>query len=139
MDAKDHPVRGTADRPAVIIHSGSTNSPPLTIIIHESGDVEYSNRPFPRADAAGDLPPAIGAVPADLAVRFYRHLRAAAPLSQYEDRGCVKSVSFGYSLRVVYRGERGPDLACPITDPRLTVLLQDVTAIEQAVRRMMLA
>jgi len=52
------------------------------------------------------------------------------------DRGCVKSTSFGYSLRVEYRGERSPDLACPVTDPRLAVLVADIGDIERAVGRM---
>lgn len=138
MDADAPAGPETADAPAVIVHSGSTNAPGFEIRVHESGKTECRRRPHrsSRRDLARTPGRRVGAVPAALSSRFFQHLREAVPLSQYEDRGCVKSASFGYSLRVEYRGERSPDLACPVTDPRLAVLVADIGDIERAVGRM---
>jgi hypothetical protein len=120
--------------PALIINSGSTNTPGYQITLYESGRAEYMRWPR-RIPEPGTPAPVITTrvVPGDLASGFFRDLRAALPFSQYEDKGCAKSASFGFSLHVKYKDEQSPDLECPVSDPRLHALVKDVYAVEQAV------
>lgn len=119
--------------PVSVVHSGSTNSPGFEMTVYESGRVEcmrWSKRP-PGPETPRGTVMTTTVVPYELASRFFRDLREALPLSQYEDKRCFKSASFGFTLRIRYRGEQSPDLACPVSDPRLLALVRDVHDIEQ--------
>jgi len=87
---------------AVIVRSASTNSAGYTIVVHP----DYS------ADVTIEGATTHAAVPAAQAKWLFEKLAAAGPLEALAARHCMKSVSFGTSLTVSYRGEGSPDLSC---------------------------
>ena len=96
---------------AVIVNSGSTNTPGYRILVKTSGDAEYSVEPRrhgPR-NAATQMQRRILSA---LVQRFYSDLKAAMPFSALPHRGCMKSVSSGTTLRIEFDSEQTPDLSC---------------------------
>src|ERR1051325_11677971 len=68
-------------------------------------------------------------MPLELVQKFFSDLRAARPLSQLElETPCAKSISFGTSTYISYKGELSPDLSCS-TDQRATVLVEDIKSM----------
>ena len=98
------PVDANAD----IVNSGSTNTSGYVIHVSRSGAVIVelqSGGPARKATVASAL-----------AGRFFAALDAAEPLAAAQAGGCMKSASFGYSIKVNYGGESTPDLTCPVGD-----------------------
>jgi hypothetical protein len=98
---------------ADIVNSGSTNTVGYMIHVNRSGSVVV--------DLQNGGPPRKTTVPPELAGRFFAALEAAEPLGSAPIGKCMKSASFGYSLRVRYGGEITPDLTCPASDPERTL------------------
>jgi hypothetical protein len=88
---------------AVIFDTGSTNASGYRIVIGRTGAAEFVDGSM-RAS---------GHVDADLTGAFFRHASEAMPLSKMRIAPCMKSVSFGSSMYVWWRGQRSPDLMCP--------------------------
>jgi hypothetical protein len=61
-------------------------------------------------------------------------LKAAGPLNKLPVPHCMKSVSFGTSLFIEYKGARSPDLSCPQPDPRMAALKKDAMEIMNAAK-----
>lgn len=104
---------------AVIMDTGSTNTPAYRIVITAQGSLEYASA-FKQTTAA---------VSPNLAHTFFSDLAKAAPLDRLPSAPCMKSVSFGSSLFVWSRkAGRSPDLLCP-TDERGASLARDAQQI----------
>lgn len=106
---------------AVILDTGSSNTLGYRIVVQPSGSAEYV---MGDATHGGRLPNA-------LAVRFFRDLSAAMPLSQLRANQCMKSASFGISLFVWWRGQRSPDVSCS-GPPEVAALNADLSGIASA-------
>jgi hypothetical protein len=102
---------------AVILNTGSTNALGYRIVIQQSGAAEYIN---------GDKR-AMATVPAATTTKFFTDLQAAMPLKVHPMIHCMKSVSFGTSLFVWWKGARSYDLTCGTN-----VLTGDAYAVAQA-------
>ena len=119
------PLRGADD--AVIVSSGSTNTPGFRIVVERSGKTFYT--PMPRKSDTQAKSRSLN-LPQALVTRLYSDLDAGKPLAELPRGGCMKSASFGSSLTVEFAGERTPDLSCPDHgNPRLQALIKDAGEI----------
>jgi hypothetical protein len=111
---------------AVIKDTGSTNRRPFQITIRKSGEVTFASkgqRPLSERHR--------GTVPPDLAKQFFTDLEASMPLSRLpRENNCMKSVSFGSSTYITYRGETSPDIQC--LPKKFKKLLNDYEAIRNS-------
>jgi hypothetical protein len=109
---------------AVIVNSGSTNTPAYRIVVDRSGTATYNTT---RGEAsASKLPQAV-------AERFYKDLDAAKPLSGLHAPKCLKSASFGSTLIVEFGGDKSPDLSCGDGGSgKLAALIRDTGEITKA-------
>lgn len=106
---------------AVIMNTGSTNTPGYRIVVQPDGSAEY----------VADTGRATASISQALAQQFFADLKAAGPLGDLESMPCMKSVSFGTSLFVWWKeGGRSPDLSCP-AGPHGGVLAADAAKIAQ--------
>ena len=103
---------------AVMLVTGSTNTPGYRIVVQRGGDAEFV-KGAERATAR---------VSADLARALFADLAAAMPLSELHAARCMKSASFGASTFVYWRQHRSPDLSCP-GEPKAATLATDVQRI----------
>lgn len=113
---------------ATIVDSGSTNANGYTIRVGSDGNASVTYQP------RGGSP--IGApkrftVPAATTSRFFSDL-AAARKGKAAAVPCMKSVSFGSTLKVTWQGWTSPDLTCPPKDALGEALVSDVAAIRNA-------
>lgn len=101
---------------AAIVNSGSTNMLGWRILIRANGRgvVMPSSRRF--------------RVERSVALRFLEDARDGKS-SQITGIPCMKTVSFGTRLNVLYHGWRSPDLSCPATSDLQKALAQDVQTI----------
>jgi hypothetical protein len=91
---------------AVIVNSGSTNIQGYRIVVRPSGAATVvldgvANRDQQLASAT--------------AAAFFKDLAAAMPLGNLVVEGCMKSASFGSRTTIEYKGQRSPDVSCPMT------------------------
>lgn len=116
----------TLGSPITITNSGSTNTTGYSIQVSSTGQVSY--RILGSMQAA---PTHSAHVSPSLAKRLYQDAHAAQPLSALPVTHMIKSVSFGTSTYVMYKGQRTPDLSAPATAPG-KALAADVTAVVAA-------
>ena len=113
---------------AVIVNSGSTNSPGFRIVVERPGTADYTQTRGRASTVKGHIPP-------ELAKRFFTDLEAGKPLADLPHRTCMKSASFGTTLTVEFSGETTPDLNCKSgAGPKLQSLMNDVNEIVKAVQ-----
>ena len=112
----------TAPDEALIVNSGSTNRAGYRLRVYADGTTALQ-----QADAAVRKQ-----VPLGLVKRFFADLRAAGPLDKLPRAACMKSVSFGSSTQVAYRGKTSPDLTCPSASPAERALAVDADALAAA-------
>jgi len=111
----------TAADLATIINSGSTNMAGFRIVVERSGKAAYTS-------AAGKTQNR--RVAKSLAARFYKDLDAAKPLSGLPSHGCMKSASFGSTLKVEMGSDESPDLSCGDGgNAAMAALIQDANEI----------
>ncbi|HEY3998191.1 MAG TPA: hypothetical protein VGO93_04960 [Candidatus Xenobia bacterium] len=113
---------------AVITNSGSTNMPGFSITVRSDGWAT-------RQPARGTRMERKVLLPVELSNRLFSDLATAAPMSKYPPVRCMKSASFGFTETVRYNGATSPDLACPNTDARLSLVVKDVQAVVQAFQK----
>src|ERR1044071_7341163 len=102
---------GTAPRSAVIVHSGSTNTPGFKIVVERSGTATYTqSRRANGPDSGTEFSSRVRELPNTLVRRFYTDLEAAKPLSTLPRHPCMKSASFGTTLSIEFSGQTSPDL-----------------------------
>ncbi len=115
---------------ATIVNSGSTNRPGFRIVIDRSGAAEFKATPRRRAVQLEAITPMKMAIPRALADRLYVDLKTAGPLAALPASRCMKSVSFGSTLKIEFGGEQTPDLSCgPAGNPALANLTRDCDEI----------
>jgi hypothetical protein len=107
---------------ALIVDSGSTNRAGYRLRVDASGWAALQQ---------GDVPSRKRVAPA-LVARFFADLRAAGPLDRLTTMHCMKSVSFGSSLQIGYRGKLSPDLSCPSASSIVRELAIDAGALADA-------
>ena len=112
---------------AVIIDSGSTNSPGLSITLDASGDnVTLAPRDGPKRTIK---------MSPEQCAQFMTDLQAAGPLDKLPANHCMKSASFGSRLYLELNGVRSPDLSCPAqADSRTANLKRQASDILKAAR-----
>jgi hypothetical protein len=110
-----------AAEPATIVDSGSTNKPGFRIAIDRSGNATYTPAKGKGTNQRIDK---------KLAQRFYKDLDQAKPLSGLKGPMCMKSASFGSTLKVEIGTDQTPDLSCGDGgDAKLKALVDDTTRI----------
>jgi hypothetical protein len=107
---------------ALIVDSGSTNRAGYRLRVYADGWTALQQ---------GDVA-ARKRVPAALVARFFADLRAAGPLDALPAVHCMKSVSFGSSRSIGYRGKMSPDLTCPSRSAAARTLDVDTDALADA-------
>ena len=107
-----------------VIDSGSTNSPGMRVTIEQAGQ----NASIERKDGSKQRVK----LNKDICDRVVQDLEAAGPLNQLPVGHCMKSVSFGKSIFIEYKGVRTPDLSCRQPDPRAAALKKDAAEILSA-------
>jgi hypothetical protein len=107
---------------AVIVRSASTNTAGYTLHVFSNGRARLFQ---------GNLP-ARRTVPLRLVSRFFDDLRAAGDLARLPSNFCMKSASFGTTVRIGYRGVTSPDVSCPGTSRIERMLSEDVDALANA-------
>jgi hypothetical protein len=112
----------TTDGEALILDSGSTNRAGYRLRVYATGWTALQQ---------GDIP-LRKRVPTALVKRFFADLRAAGPLDRITVMRCMKSVSFGSSMQIGYRGKLSPDLACPSASSAARALAVDAGALADA-------
>jgi hypothetical protein len=131
-----HDQTSTADEKDVIeiINSGSTNTAGFQIKIDRSGQSTWSLTGFLAGRRYSD--PSVRGGDAQLSSQLTKQLfddvKSAMPLSQFPDKGCAKSRSFGYSIFIMYLNQRTPDLTCAMTEPKLIRLKEDMQEVVKA-------
>lgn len=113
---------------ATIVDSGSTNANGYTIRIGSDGNASVTYEP--RGGSPVGAPKRF-TVPAATTARFFADL-AAARKGNAASVPCMKSVSFGSTLKVTWQGWTSPDLTCPPKDALGEALVSDVAAIRNA-------
>jgi hypothetical protein len=104
-----------------VIDTGSTNIPGMNVKLENSGTAAMVER---RGGATQKI-----SLKKEVCDRFLEDLKAAGPLNALPARHCMKSVSFGTSLFIEYKGVRSPDLSCQQSDARAVALRKDATEI----------
>jgi hypothetical protein len=107
---------------AVIIKSSSTNTEGYQLNVFENGAtmLVQGNIPIRRH------------VPMHLVTRFFNDLHAAGNLAALPSMYCMKSSSFGTTLRIAYRGKTSPDVSCPTSSRIERALDLDAEALATA-------
>lgn len=123
-------------RDGQIINSGSTNTTGYHIWVSPSGDAWFVGGTADVSMLQTPPPDSVlskGKVSKSIARKFYADIKAAEPLSKLPIHHRMKSVSFGTSVFVAYRGQTSPDLSAP-ADTRGMALSADATTIAAALR-----
>jgi hypothetical protein len=111
---------------AVIADSGSTNMLGYQIQVAPDGSASITMQP-----ATEPTSPKPFTIPKAVVTRFFADL-AAARKANLTTVPCMKSVSFGSTIRVTWQGWVSPDLTCPPKDALGTALVSDVQSIRDA-------
>lgn len=112
---------------AVIVDSGSTNAPGHNIQVWSDGAASITT----QARGASPGPATSFSVPSSTAARFFGDL-AAARKGNVATVPCMKSASFGTTVRITWQGWTSPDLTCPPKDALGQALVTDVNDIRKA-------
>jgi hypothetical protein len=107
-----------------IIKSASTNTAGYELNVFSNGETALvqGNIPIRRR------------VPLRLVTRLFNDLHAAGNLGALPSAYCMKSSSFGTTLRIAYRGKTSPDISCPTTSRIERALDLDAEALATAAR-----
>jgi len=108
---------------ARIVNSGSTNSAGWTLLLWSDGAASVT------VGSQAARPLQLGET-----IAAFFHDAKAAKAAGAQGGGCMKSASFGTTLRVEYHGWSSPDLSCPQSDPKVHALALDANAIVQAAK-----
>ena len=106
---------------AVIVDSGSTNTLGYRIEVRSDGSASVST---------GSSSPKPFTVPQATVERFFADL-AASRKGNAASAPCVKSASFGSTLRITWQQWVSPDLTCPPKDALGAALITDVQTLRK--------
>jgi hypothetical protein len=121
-------VGAAPDDFAVIDNSGSTNVNGYVIQIWADGDGSVMLQTRDGRIAGSPKP---FRIPVTIARKFFTDL-AAARNGNATTVPCMKTVSFGASLKVAWQGWESTDLTCPPKDELANALARDAEAIAQS-------
>jgi hypothetical protein len=115
--------------------SRSTNTPPYCYTVNRSGTVikETGASRFQRMPGQAGPSDQPGSISASLAEKIFGDVEAARPLSALPKTRCAKSVSFGTSQYVFFKGEKSPDL-CGFDNEKVETLKGDLAKIMSTAR-----
>lgn len=114
-----------------IIDSGSTNAAGYIIWVSRDGEVRYSI--LSKRNRSADLQTEARKLPGRLTARLFSDVASALPLNGHKTPAdCMKSASFGTTLRVKYSGQMSPDISCEGSDPQLKAIYADTLSIVKA-------
>jgi hypothetical protein len=113
---------------ATIVDSGSTNTSGYRIVVRSDGSAAASLQQLRSSQSSTPKPFTISKA---VASRFFADL-AAARKGNATTVPCMKSASFGTTLRITWQGWTSPDLSCPPKDALGKALIADVQAIREA-------
>lgn len=114
-----------------IVNSGSTNTASYVIELQRNGLVKWNVAPRFRPllsttttviNSPSSTPSNLRQLPLARTNSIFQAIDNAFPLNQYLPVHCIKSISFGTSLHVTYKGQQTPDLNCPMKVQELLVL-----------------
>jgi len=116
---------------ATIENTGSTNTTGYKITVTQSGNSFHAE----AASTGGDHNSEAGnkELLRSQVRKLFTDLAAAMPLTSLPVRHGMRSVSFGTSTFITYKGQRSPDLTSG-GSPRANALKADVDAITKALR-----
>src|ERR1700722_1129333 len=97
---------------ATIVDSGSTNRPGFRIVVDQAGVAQLTSMQRNFRAAQEQTKPVQRVLSPAAVKRFHSDLQAAKPLASLPEVPCMKSVSFGSTLSVVFDREQTPDLSC---------------------------
>jgi hypothetical protein len=102
-----------------IVNSGSTNTLGFTLTIAENGAaiLEQGNSKEHKQ------------LPVATVARLFAGLRASGPLDALPAALCLKSASFGTTMRIFYEGKASPDISCPSPNLVVQELAREATAL----------
>jgi len=123
------------EEPIFLQDSGSTNTAPFCYTVTPSGKVikRTGATLFQRRQGRPAFSEEQASIPAELAKSLFRDVEAAMPLSRLPVAHCVKSVSFGTSRHVSFKGERSPDL-CGRGNEKTMALEEDFAKVMRVAR-----
>lgn len=112
---------------AIIFDSGSTNMLGYKIEVFSDGSASLTTQ------SATSTPSSSKSLhlPLETVKQFFADL-AAARKANATTVPCMKSASFGTTIRVTWQGWTSPDLTCPAKDSLGAALVKDVDAIRAA-------
>jgi hypothetical protein len=113
---------------AVIVDSGSTNTAGYRVEVRSDGSATVSVQQNRNASPGPATP---FHVSADTAKKLFADLAAARSESALTVP-CMKSASFGSTVKVTWQGWTSSDLTCPPKDSVGQSLIDDVSTIRQA-------
>jgi hypothetical protein len=114
--------------------SGSTNAAGFCYIVTRAGNVtkktgatilqRRQGRPNPSEQS--------GSIPVSLAKKLFADVEAAMPLSKLPVIHCPKSVSFGTSRFISFKGEKSSDVSCARGNEKIAALKTDFAEVASA-------
>lgn len=110
---------------ATILNSGSTNTPGYTVRVYAGGKAEVQM----KRDGSSRR----GAVSRKMASDLFAAIHAAQSSGRQVGPGCMKSASFGTTLRVQYGTWVSNDLSCPVSGA-MAALEQKASAVLAALK-----
>ncbi|CAF0983485.1 unnamed protein product [Didymodactylos carnosus] len=107
-----------------VVNSGSTNTDGFDIKITRDGITKWIVYPRSRPFGNNNYQPTEKGfkLSQEFTNTLFNQIEGTMPLNQYPDTRCIKSASFGSTLRVSYNDQTSPDLTCPIDDEKLATL-----------------
>ncbi|CAF1503302.1 unnamed protein product [Didymodactylos carnosus] len=107
-----------------VVNSGSTNKAGFDIKIKRDGITKWIVYPRSRPFGNNNYQPTEKGfkLSQEFTNTLFNQIELTMPLNQYLDTHCIKSASFGSTLRVSYNDQTSPDLTCPIDNEKLATL-----------------
>lgn len=111
--------------------SGSTNTAGFCYIVSRAGSVTKITGAtvLQRRQGRPDSSEQSASIPVALAKKLFTDVEAAMPLSEIPVIHCPKSVSFGTSRFISFKGEKSPDISCARGNEKITTLKSDFTEV----------
>src|SRR5262249_9755766 len=99
-------AKKSGERKVIIHNTGSTNTASFEIVMSRAGKAKFVVFHYDRTDRG------TGELPSGMVNKFFKDLDSAMPISTQKGGNCLKSISFGSSTYVIYKGETSPDITC---------------------------
>lgn len=118
-------MASSSDNQVTIEDTGSTNRLGVRLTLEDTGHATVEPRQGQPQEIQLDH---------DLCRKFLHDVKALGSLAALPANHCAKSVSFGSSLYLEYKGVRSPDLSCSTQDSRLIDIQKRANDLLRAAR-----